>query len=1013
MFYKEVLSFLDKLDLHQVIYSPEFSSLYMIIENSDSYDLIFNREYNTPITIPKIDEETLYKSPLFYLDDDNVILDVNKMLILAVYDRLHFFNNADTSYIYAKHLKMDVDSIMKTTVNLPPFSENNKKKISHRIRIIKTYVEDKEKVYFQTVGSASWDVNTPVSDEDIRKYSKIFNDPIKVDNLTNGIYCWMYDENFKSIGYFSDKEKITSIYPVKSSLPERLRLHFTSDCLPPQNPEIDYLFSSNLSERKNALVVFCPIQKDKKPFKHGSPLKNFTLSVGEILITESLAQEKYFVRRTFQTDSLNVEVVNRGEILNFGDILAWDLEGNPVLKYDLNYKDAIVEDVVRLWNSYKIVLKVLAPLEVARLISETGLKGVTHPRKNLGKVMLPANLTDRVLTDVDMVIGPTSMKSETNILRLSWLALKSKLLNTPYDLTELTESELEDFVNKNTADLQKVKWFYNGYEEEVYVGLISFSVTDLAKDCKSTKIRIMPETLKYMYLSDNKDLLNVFNRLMIYHTNAADKWMYHEICDLYYADKEEQITYEYSDKDFLKKINNLNLSASNYLKNYSNSLSLNNIFFDPLNTGFKVNFKNNIIQFPSSKIVHSMIYFADGSLYYPKFVISAINCLISIKQYVKFENNINNEPQAYEHVIANIKAYRKDIQKELFNKYGALSKAVSPYVLGGHLKQLVSAHVPPGITVILDGYLNHLINDFSIKHKIRLFEIGVRNPVIWRFQFRPRKVWTFNDFTNYLKTKNIEIEDVIIPSMCNGSVLRNVYDTLNDKADTDGDLYPVSIPLDFEIQKSLFNYYNNHYSLEPYESEWIESYVNGELNKNKYLLNPIPEFKLHSIERTVFADLMADASIAKSKIGTATIDLWRFHAACEVFYHTNQITLDELRFLQFIFSKIVQDSVVEGVKHVKGGSSGYDIFAIGSIEENKEITAEVLKTNFNLSDNIVSKFIQIAILANDNEAIKVLSRLPNGGNAEFIASKLNTIYDPENLSVLNKVSYYKIIETIE
>lgn len=1004
--YKDILARLNKInDLSTILYYYS-GNLFQLKENDLSFDLIFNRQYSSPVVIPKLDPESIVLSPKFYLDDDNIFLTIDKVLLLVVMDRLESFRKGAFKLRNHRMLTKDIRFVLKSIDSIQPTSFNNKLKLEHRVRIFKTYELNKknEKVYFDPVGLGLWDSKIPNTENDINKYASIFNDPIAVASLSDGVYCSLGDESYRGPGYYSDDKKIVSIYETKTSLPERLRIQYTSSFLAPEKPEKDFLLGDiEPDEKTNAITVFLPAVPENNSEGNDLPFGKWTLLTGEVIVNKELASHKYYVRRTFTTSTLDVNIIEKGITIQPGQILAYDSEDRPVLVYDLNYENAVVEDVIKMWNCYKIVVKVCSPLGVARIVSETGLKGVTHPHEDLGYIELPENFSNRKHS-VQMVVGPNAMKSGSNGVKLAWVNLAAGSVNESISIDPAVYSS-EEIDTLYADNITKVDWYYKGKVYKVYAGLISFGVTDLAKDCKSNEVRIMPETLKYMYLSDNNNLTYVADKLLSSFISQDKKWALNQLLKLRTSNKlddDNVPVYQWNDPSLQKYLANSVFNTANWTNN-PQGLSNTNMLLNPLNNGFYIQFFDIYIRFPSNDIINYLSYVGQGTISYPLFLTHAIFLLMSIKAYF-------NNKATIEQVLSNHRNYVVYVDDEIFSKKAMLSSCVSPIVSGGNLKQLVSPLVPRGTTVILDGKLEYKISQFYKSYKRQIWEIGVRNPVIWRFQFIPRRVWTFNRFVKHLEKKNIDIKDVLLSDGIDGAVLRNTVDVMFDRADTDGDLYPVAIPMDYDIQDALNQYMKNPIRLKEYEKKWVFEYIDAELSKNeKFIDIENKPFKFHEITREQFSEFLASSAIAKAKVGVATVDLWKFHSAAEWLYIDKVITKDQLDYQMFLFSSLVQTTVIEGIKHVDGGSSGYDIFMLSGVKENAEIIKTALINSMGIDEQMADLFITISLFANDNDYSKAISRLPNGGISKYI-SKIATNLNNIPSEYKNTSSYCRILK---
>lgn len=971
-------------------------------EKDDRYNLVFNKQINSPITVPLMSDEDILYAPYFYLDDDNIVLDVRQVLALTLLDRFEYMHKSDFKFKYAKYLRKDIVSITKTNVNIMPFSYNNKIKLRNRVRVIKTYKTTKKGdiKYYDCFGMSLWDSAVPTDDEDIKRYSKIFKvNPISVVGPSAGMYELGFNDQYSAPGYYSDDKKIISIFPNKSNIPERLRLHYTSEYLEPLEPESDFLLPESFQkEKKNAIIVFLPIENEFYDDIKDSPLGSYTLGAGEVLINETLAEEQYYIRRTFNTESTDSFIVKEGTVVNPGDVLAWDSEGFEEVIYDLKYENAVVEKVIKGYNQYKIVLKIVSNLGTARIISEYGIKAVTHPRKNLGKIILPEDMGSYEF-DVSMISGPTSMKSGINGVKLSWLALKQMLAGTHYHLDPnvVTSQEVDDLVK----DIKQVDWVYRGKTYKVYAGIMSFGVTDLAKDCKSDYVRVMPETLKYMYTSGNESMAKAADMLIEKYVSTEDKWTLDELLKL----REDKIVdttipvLEYNNPDFVKYLSSSYFSISSF-SDMNNKLQ-STMLLNDLNLGFYIKFEDRIIRMPSAKLIKYMTFVMLGNINYPIYYEPSLFLLMSLRSF-------NEGKIRAQKVVENINRYINNVNVAIFSKKNALSRAVSPIVPGGNLKQMVSVHVPQGVTVVLDKYLESMVNKFCVNYDGPIFEIGVRNPVLWRTQLEIREVWTFHRFKKYLEKNAIDIDDIVLEDMISGCVLRNSIDCMNDKADTDGDLFPIGVPLDTEIQKCLREVRQTVNVKYDYEKEWLNEYIKGEVKKWDFADIQKKPFEFYTVSKEDFSIRFADSAIAKKDVGLGTVDMWKFHAAAEWLYRDGELSLDDMKVLQFIESRIIQDTIVEGIKHVEGGSSGYSIFRLSDYESNEEVIKEVLINQMRLTDDLARKFISCMQEANENDIVNGLCRLPGGAEAKTmakLAKLMNTL--PEHQQ---DISYARIMK---
>jgi len=1000
--YKETLKLINDtyFTIDQVI--EDFAApgtLFNIKSITDKYyEIVFVGHNNSSIVIDRLAEkDILERSPRFYLDDDDVYLTAPEMMMAVLIDRFNYLKS-EHKLKHFRFLMSDIRGVTDQIIGTETFTYNAKLKNSSRIRVVKTWSLDKQgnRVYDRAIplGKALWSEYIPKTPELITEYASKFNDPIAVKSLTDGIYCHV-EGSYKAVGFNSNTNSLTSIFPQKSNLPERLRQHYVSEFLQPKYPETDWLTSDDRQKEKiNAIAVFLPIDwKDTNNYETDHPLGKWTLACGEIPISAKFASREFYVRRTYRTSSVSGMVCRPGTVVNYGDVLYYNAEGEPDTIYDSHYKNGEVVEVIKLHNQYKIIVKILSELGVGRVMSDYGIKGVTHPRFDLGTVKMPDFEEGSEEFDVDMVVGPISMKGMFNSIRLSWLSYKQAMLGQYLDVDpyKLSASELDEL----TSDLVKCEWYINDRTYEVWAGMPSVGITDISRDCKTEEIKMMPETLKYMY-SIGGEMSKVADKLLEDNIYEQDKWALSETMKLLNKGASNELSYSITDKlliDYMKTAYfNTNTSF--------NSQHRTMLLLDPANNGFSINVNGINYRFPSARLLNYYTEIVGINFTYPQFMSSAMALLLSIKQLIAGK-------ATEEQVFKNAEFYYNEIKKVIFQKKGALPTLYSPSVIGGHLKQLVSSYVPRGVTVVVDKKLESIVNKNNLDF-IDTYEIGVRNPVLWRFMLSPKKVWTLKMWEGYLKSKRgiSCVDEILMKEHIQGSVIRNMIDTLYDKADADGDLYPVCIPEDKEVQILLSSAVSKGVFLTyEHEDKWIWDYITDEMSKNKYVTEVKP-FEFHTVSRIWFSETMANAAIAKMNVGKATVDLWKFHSAAESWYADGKLTKKEKEYQQFLFSKVVQSLVVEGIKHNSGGSSGYAIFETSSIKKNYEDVIETLKSLFLVNDDDAITFANISMSISDIDKAGV--RLATGGEYGGI-SKLFSVLPNVAPHYFEKQAYYRML----
>jgi hypothetical protein len=162
------------------------------------------------------------------------------------------------------------------------------------------------------------------------------------------------------------------------------------------------------------------------------------------------------------------------------------------------------------------------------------------------------------------------------------------------------------------------------------------------------------------------------------------------------------------------------------------------------------------------------------------------------------------------------------------------------------------------------------------------------------------------------------------------------------------------------------------FELTDYEREWINEYYEEEASKSLEVEKP---FRYYTIERSRFAQLLFNAANAKKDVGIATVNMWKFHIAAEMTWLFGKIGKEKMAYMQFLYSKIVQDYVIRGIKHVEGGSSEYEKYA--AIGKNKDVVIEDLMQNHGVSYEDAKLFVGLA-LSSKSQYVSTVAVLPNG-----------------------------------
>ena len=272
-----------------------------------------------------------------------------------------------------------------------------------------------------------------------------------------------------------------------------------------------------------------------------------------------------------------------------------------------------------------------------------------------------------------------------------------------------------------------------------------------------------------------------------------------------------------------------------------------------------------------------------------------------------------------------------------------------------------------------------------------------RNPFLWSSQMLLRKVMGKREFSAYLNiVHNIKLDSLLHPFYNKDVLFMNPATALLAKSDVDGDLAPLMI-LDPIGQVMLKELVNIDLDICVEEKNWLTNYARKEYGSNTKLLldfdknDPKFQYKIHSIPTKyvmvnnkhlrTFAKFLINAGIAKTAVGPATVDSWNIKSvlqAYEALYKKHKgvylapnsqqkipmvdyFSPDLRTKIEFVYVCIVQERVVEGIKHLEGGSSGFGIYYLNNITDKtheKEIKKQ-LTQNYWLTTQEVERFLAI------------------------------------------------------
>lgn len=204
-----------------------------------------------------------------------------------------------------------------------------------------------------------------------------------------------------------------------------------------------------------------------------------------------------------------------------------------------------------------------------------------------------------------------------------------------------------------------------------------------------------------------------------------------------------------------------------------------------------------------------------------------------------------------------------------------------------------------------------------------------------------------------------------------------------------GDLLPLFI-LNYEGQQLLKLFKLEHVLTE--EREWHRAYKAKEFSSTMDL-TVVHKYQLHYLSYDDYSNYLINAVVAKNNIGVATLDIWAFSMMLEVYQQycldnkyvyqkkdvatsLTRISPHEARLLGYTYTRLVQEMVIEGIKHTSNGSKDFDVYflkSIGKQENEKKIRSDLSKV-FGLSNELIDKLLFIIRFSEDNNDLSKACR---------------------------------------
>jgi hypothetical protein len=214
-----------------------------------------------------------------------------------------------------------------------------------------------------------------------------------------------------------------------------------------------------------------------------------------------------------------------------------------------------------------------------------------------------------------------------------------------------------------------------------------------------------------------------------------------------------------------------------------------------------------------------------------------------------------------------------------------------------------------------------------------------------------------------------------------------------------------------------------------------------DLTGKKYELFSI---KLRSRDQNekCFSKYFADSIVAKGDVGIGTSNLWPLQALLDIYRNlcgegkiknsrgeAVQFSQEHYDLISYSYSRLLQDMVIRGIKHVEGGSAGFKPFLLQNIinRENRPFTYKTFSETLGLGKVVTDKLFEILSWGEANAYIQQIGSFIsfyNRGNVEkyivseefeqhmlstFYGSRLQMFFDIRKDIFTAKANGYKYV----
>ena len=568
-----------------------------------------------------------------------------------------------------------------------------------------------------------------------------------------------------------------------------------------------------------------------------------------------------------------------------------------------------------------------------------------------------------------------------------------------------------------------------GHEVSVEIGLTYISYTEMCSIYTKVKPQSFPFLSGYYLSKNNESAKQVYQYIWDNYLEEEKIEASKEFYKILLAS--DQGIYNNEDKLPLYTLDQINTMFNQndlVLSTVNEFPSDSKLLDEEFNKGFFIDLSKYegapVIRIPSAKTLNLFSgTLKNGSIIYH---INFINVCKIIRGCLRTEKGLalntvySKDPNRKVSSLAYY-AYLNTVRSTLFSgdtsSQQIVQSFIKPKIKGCNFKQVADHHLPLDTVVINDDrvYRNLMreslkgseetvdqyqirilaqmlsMKNESIEEQKELFRLlneecpsalAIRQPSLWETQNCVAKVWDRFMYEIYLNLYHNKSLSSVMNTYYNRDILLTSKDLIiKQHADCDGDLFPLFF-LDYKGQKLLRNFKLTN--VLPEELEWHKKYKLKEFSST-HALEVEHTYKLHLITTQQYSKFLNNAVTAKGNIGLASLDIWAFSMIVEVYqsfcidndyrYQKKKgvtaltlITDAEAKLLVYTYTRLVQEMVIEGVKHVKNGSKDFDMYFlknIGDPKHERKIRQDMNQL-FGLSSDMIDKLLFIIRFAEDN-----------------------------------------------